>query len=78
MAGATTAGASVVEAVVASGRTVVGANGKKFGPGETVRVSDAEVGMLTELGFLVDADALVKKQNGPHISVNGGPTVRIA
>lgn len=78
MAGATTAGASVVEAVVAAGRTVVGAKGKKFGPGDTVKLSAPEADTLTALGFLVDADAVVKKQTGPHISVSSGPTVRIA
>ena len=78
MAAPNTVTASTVEAVVAAGRTVIGANGKKFGAGAKVKLSAAEAVTLTELGFLVDADAVIKKQTGPHISVSGGPTVRIA
>jgi hypothetical protein len=78
MAAPNTATASTVEAVVAAGRTVIGANGKKFGAGAKVKLSAAEAITLTDLGFLVDADAVVKKQTGPHISVSSGPTVRIA
>ena len=78
MVGTATATASTVEAVVAAGRTVIGANGKKFGAGDRVKLSSAEAASLTELGFLVDADAVVKKQTGPHISVSSGPAVRIA
>ncbi|WP_109787665.1 hypothetical protein [Pseudomonas sp. OV226] len=78
MAAAGTAAASLAEAVVANGRTVIGADGKKKGPGETVKLSATEVASLTTLGFLVDGNAVVKKQTGPHISVAAGPAVRIA
>ena len=78
MAGAPGTGASVVEAVVAHGRTVVGVNGKKVGPGETVKVQKEEVELLTKLGFLADGDVIEKPQTGPHVSVASGPTVRIA
>ncbi|VVP61710.1 hypothetical protein PS870_06420 [Pseudomonas fluorescens] len=63
---------------MAHGRTVVGINGKKVGPGETVKVPKDEVESLTTLGFLVDGDAVEKQQAGPHISVSAGPTVRLA
>lgn len=79
MAGAPGTGASsVVEAVVAHGRTVVGVNGKKVGPGDTVKVPKDEVELLTKLGFLADGNAIEKPQTGPHVSVAAGPTVRIA
>jgi|GEM_PF-1030003 len=78
MAGACAAGASVVEAVVAHGRTVVGVNGKRVGPGDTVKVPKNEVESLTTLGFLTDGDVIEKPQTGPHISVASGPTVRMA
>ncbi len=78
MAGAPGTGASVVEAVVAHGRTVVGVNGKRVGPGETVKVPKDEVESLTRLGFLTDGDVIEKPQTGPHVSVAAGPSVRIA
>jgi len=78
MARASEAEVSVTEAVVAHGRTVMGVDGKRYGPGETVEVPATEVASLTALGFLVDGDAVVKKQSGPHVSVAAGPTVRIA
>ncbi|NMX99345.1 hypothetical protein HBO43_22400 [Pseudomonas veronii] len=63
---------------MAHGRTVVGVNGKKVGPGEIVKVPKDEVELLTKLGFLADGDVIEKPQTGPHISVASGPTVRIA
>jgi len=78
MARASEAEVSVTEAVVAHGRTVMGVDGKRYGPGETVEVPATEVASLTALGFLVDGDAVVKKQSGPHVSVAAGPTVRVA
>lgn len=78
MAGAPGAGASVVEAVVAHGRTVVGVNGKKVGPGEIVKVPKDEVESLTKLGFLAGGDVVERPQTGPHVSVAAGPSVRIA
>ena len=78
MARASETEVSVTEAVVAHGRTVMGVDGKRYGPGETVEVPNGEVKTLTKLGFLVDGDAVVKKQSGPHVSVAAGPTVRIA
>nr|WP_314638139.1 hypothetical protein [uncultured Pseudomonas sp.] len=78
MARASETEVSVTEAVVAHGRTVIGVDGNRYGPGETVELSVDEIETLTELGFLVDGDAVVKKQSGPHISVASGPTVRIA
>lgn len=78
MARASETEASVAEAVVAHGRTVMGVDGKRYGPGETVELPADEVETLTGLGFLVDGDAVVKKQSGPHVSVAAGPTVRIA
>lgn len=78
MARASETEVSVTEAVVAHGRTVMGVDGKRYGPGETVEVPATEAASLTALGFLVDGDAVVKKQSGPHVSVAAGPTVRIA
>jgi len=78
MARASETEVSVTEAVVAHGRTVMGVDGKRYGPGETVEVPATEVASLTVLGFLIDGDAVVKKQSGPHVSVAAGPTVRIA
>lgn len=78
MASASETEVSVAEAVVAHGRTVMGVDGKRYGPGDTVGVPATEVASLTALGFLVDGDAVVKKQSGPHVSVAAGPTVRIA
>ena len=43
-----------------------------------MKLSATEADTLTALGFLVDDDAVVKKQTGPHISVTSGPTVRVA
>ncbi len=78
MAGPGGAGASVVEAVVARGRTVVGVDKKSRRAGETVKVPSAEAEALTRLGFLVDGDVVEKPQAGPHIRVSAGPGVRIA
>ncbi|RON52922.1 hypothetical protein BK666_02160 [Pseudomonas frederiksbergensis] len=78
MAAPSAAAASIVEAVVANGRTVIGVDGKKKGPGQTVKLPAAEVASLMALGFLVDGDAIIKKQPGPHVSVAAGPTVRLA
>ena len=78
MARASETEASVAEAVVAHGRTVMGVDGKRYGPGETVEVPEGEVETLTELGFLVDQNVIERKQTGPRISVSTGPTVRIA
>lgn len=78
MAGPGGAGASVVEAVVARGRTVVGVDKKPHRAGETVKVPATEAEALTRLGFLVDGDVAEKPQVGPHIRVSSGPGVRIA
>lgn len=78
MARASETEVSVTEAVVAHGRTVMGVDGKRYGPGEIVEVPESEVETLTELGFLVDQNVIERKQAGPHISVAAGPTVRIA
>lgn len=78
MAGAPGTGSSIVEVVVAHGRTVVGVNGKSVGPGDTVKVPKDEVESLTKLGFLADGDMAEKPQAGPHVSVAAGPSVRLA
>lgn len=78
MARASETEVSVTEAVVAHGRTVIGVDGNRYGPGETVELSADEIETLTELGFLVDQTIIERKQTGPHISVAAGPTVRIA
>lgn len=78
MARASEAEASVIEAVVAHGRTVIGVDGNPYGPGATVELPADEIEALTELGFLVDQFVIERKQAGPHISVASGPTVRIA
>lgn len=78
MARASETEVSVTEAVVAHGRTVMGVDGNRYGPGETVELPPDEIGTLTELGFLVDPTVIERKQTGPHISVAAGPTVRIA
>lgn len=78
MARASETEVSVTEAVVAHGRTVIGVDGNRYGPGETVELSVDEIETLTELGFLVDQTVIERKQVGPHISVATGPTVRIA
>jgi hypothetical protein len=78
MARASETEVSVTEAVVAHGRTVIGVDGNRYGPGETVELPADEIETLTELGFLVDSNAVVKKQSGPHVSVAAGPTVRVA
>lgn len=78
MARASETEVSVTEAVVAHGRTVIGVDGNRCGPGETVELPADEIETLTELGFLVDEFVIERKRPGPHISVAAGPTVRIA
>ena len=78
MARASETEVSVTEAVVAYGRTVIGVDGNRYGPGETVELPVDEIETLTELGFLVDQTVIERKQVGPHISVAAGPTVRVA
>lgn len=69
----------LVEALVAHGRTVKSPGGKYCGPGEIIELPAAEVEALTELGFLVDENAVERKPVGPHIVSQGsGPAVRIA
>ena len=64
-------------AEVAPGRTVQGADGKMYGPGETVPLSVKEIEFLSERGFLVVAGAVViPVANGPSFGPSEGPTVR--
>ncbi|MBB4863347.1 hypothetical protein HNP46_002194 [Pseudomonas nitritireducens] len=80
MAGAGS-GASMVEALVAQGRTVVGDDGGKVQAGKPVKVSRRDFKRLVELGFLVDPDnpePATPSGQGPGVIATEGPTVRLA
>ena len=56
---------SVVQAVVAHGRTTVDWTGKSVGPGQTAHVLEQDLERLTRLGFLVDPKAPAVLRRGP-------------
>jgi hypothetical protein len=63
--------------VVAAGRTVIGADGKRCGPGESVELSAGDAKSLSSLGFLLmDGVADIPTGNGPVFDSSEGPTVR--
>lgn len=71
---------SLVEAVVARGRSVVDGTGARKVAGETARVPSGEVRSLRELGYLVDPKAQeIPVQKGPKLIPSDGPSmVRLA
>lgn len=68
----------VAEAVVAPGRTVIGAKGVAVGPGAKVRLDAEEVDRLRKLGYLVGEDSPTSVPLGPRITASDGPTVKLA
>jgi hypothetical protein len=66
-----------VEAVVASGRTVVDATGASIKPGHKAKLHAGEVKRLRAQGFLLESDEeLADAPPGPNIKASDGPTVR--
>lgn len=72
------AGKSAV-AVVAHGRSVMGEDGVRIGPGHEISLPSGEIRELRKLGFLLRADEdFVASRPGPNLTASDGPSVRLA
>ena len=58
---------------VAAGRTVIGDDGKSYGPGQEVSLNEADAERCIALGFILDEDgATVVRADGPAVNVEDG------
>lgn len=74
----TGAGAGLVPAVVAPGRTIVDETGEKVGPGGFAKIKRGDFKELLALGFVVGSKSDRKtpaKVKGPTVTVTTGPSV---
>lgn len=68
----------VTEAVVAAGRTVIGAKRVALGPGSKVKLDAEEIERLRKLGYLVADENPATPAVGPRITASDGPSVKLA
>ena len=64
-------------AVVASGRTVQGVDGKSFAAGSPITLASEEIDRLQGLGFLAQSGD-VATPSGPSLTTSDGPQIQVS